>query len=108
MVSIRWNNRADNEIEVSCIFRGVRCRESKLPAIAMDIGGWYNVNNVVNDYGGYILMETQILEILEMTAITVGGFLIKKYVFLEQDLETKKQRNFYMVSFLLISIPKVV
>ena len=49
-------------------------------------------------------METQILEILETAAITIGGFLIKKYVFLEQDLETKKQRNFYMVSFLLISI----
>ena len=49
-------------------------------------------------------METQILEILETAAITIGGFLIKKYVFLEQDMEPKKQRNFYIVSFLLISI----
>ena len=49
-------------------------------------------------------METEILEILETAAITIGGFLIKKYVFLEPDMETKKQRNFYIVSFLLISI----
>lgn len=49
-------------------------------------------------------METEILEILETTAITIGGFLIKKYVFLEPDMETKKQRNFYIVSFLLISV----
>ncbi len=44
------------------------------------------------------------LEILETTAITVCGFLIKKYVFLEPDMEAKKQRNFYIVSFLLIGM----
>ena len=49
-------------------------------------------------------MEALILEILETAAISVGGFLIKKYVFLEPDMETKKQRIFYIVSFLLISI----
>ena len=49
-------------------------------------------------------METEILEILETAAITIGGFLIKKYVFLEPDMETKKQRNFYVVSFLLVSV----
>ncbi|MBD5454805.1 MAG: HD domain-containing protein [Lachnospiraceae bacterium] len=49
-------------------------------------------------------METEILEILETAAITIGGFLIKKYVFLEPDMEPKKQRNFYMVSFLLIGV----
>ncbi|MCM1254450.1 MAG: HD-GYP domain-containing protein [Clostridium sp.] len=49
-------------------------------------------------------MITEILEILETTAITIGGFLIKKYVFLEPDMEPKKQRNFYIVSFLVISI----
>ncbi|MCM1388065.1 MAG: HD-GYP domain-containing protein [Bacillus sp. (in: Bacteria)] len=49
-------------------------------------------------------MITEILEILETTAITIGGFLIKKYVFLEPDMEPKKQRNFYIVSFLMISI----
>ena len=49
-------------------------------------------------------MEAVILEILETAAITIGGFLIKKYVFLEPDIEAKKQRIFYMVSFLMISI----
>ncbi|MCM1156448.1 MAG: hypothetical protein NC392_13930, partial [Roseburia sp.] len=49
-------------------------------------------------------MITEILEILETTAITIGGFLIKKYVFLEPDMEPKKQRIFYIVSFVLISI----
>ncbi len=49
-------------------------------------------------------METEILEILETAAITVSGFLIKKYVFLEPDMEAKKQRIFYIVSFFLIGI----
>ncbi len=49
-------------------------------------------------------METEILEILETAAITVSGFLIKKYVFLEPDMEAKKQRIFYLVSFFLIGI----
>ena len=49
-------------------------------------------------------METEILEILETAAITIGGFLIKKYVFLEPDMEPKRQRNFYILSFLLIGI----
>ncbi len=49
-------------------------------------------------------METVILEILETAAITVRGFLIKKYVFLESDMEAKKQKFFYLVSFFLIGI----
>ncbi len=49
-------------------------------------------------------METEILEILETTAIAVSGFWIKKYVFLEPDMEVKKQRIFYLVSFFLIGI----
>ena len=49
-------------------------------------------------------METVILEILETAAITVSGFLIKKYVFLEPDMEAKKQHYFYLVSFFLIGI----
>ena len=49
-------------------------------------------------------METVILEILETAAITIGGFLIKKYVFLEPDMEPKRQRNFYILSFFLIGI----
>ena len=49
-------------------------------------------------------MEAVILEILETVAITIGGFLVKKYVFLEPDMEPKKQRNFYMLSFLVIGI----
>ena len=49
-------------------------------------------------------MEAVILEILETAAITVSGFLIKKYVFLEPDMEAKKQHYFYLVSFFLIGI----
>ena len=49
-------------------------------------------------------MVTEILEILETAAIAVGGFLIKKYVFLEPDMEAGKQRIFYWISFLLIGI----
>ena len=49
-------------------------------------------------------MVTQILEILETAVIAVSGFLIKKYVFLEPDMEEKKQRIFYLVSFFLIGI----
>ena len=49
-------------------------------------------------------METVILEILETAAITVSGLLIKKYVFLEPDMEAKKQKFFYLVSFFLIGI----
>lgn len=49
-------------------------------------------------------MATTLLEILETAAIAVSGFLIKKYVFLEQDMEAGKQRVFYLVSFFLISI----
>lgn len=49
-------------------------------------------------------METEMLEVLEVAAIAVCGFLIKKYIFLEPDMESKKQRIFYCVSFFLISI----
>lgn len=49
-------------------------------------------------------METEILEILETAAITANGFLIKKYVFLEPDMEAGKQRIFYLASFFLIGI----
>ena len=47
-------------------------------------------------------MEAEMLEILETAAITVSGFLIKKYIFLEPDMEAKKQRIFYLASFFLI------
>lgn len=49
-------------------------------------------------------METVILELLETAAIAISGFLIKKYVFLEPDMEVKKQRVFYLVSFLVIGV----
>lgn len=49
-------------------------------------------------------METVILEILETAAIAVSGFLIKKYVFLEPDMEEKKQKIFYLLSLFLIGI----
>lgn len=49
-------------------------------------------------------MATTLLEILETAAITVSGFLIKKYVFLEPDMEAEKQRGFYLLSFFVIGI----
>ncbi len=49
-------------------------------------------------------MATEVLEIMETVAITISGFLIKKYVFLEPDLEAGKQRIFYCVSFFLVVI----
>lgn len=48
-------------------------------------------------------MEAGIIDILETLAITVSGFLIKKYVFLEPDMEAAKQRIFYWACFFLIS-----
>lgn len=47
-------------------------------------------------------MGTEMIEILETTAIAVFGFLIKKYVFLEPDMEAKRQRTFYWISFFVI------
>lgn len=49
-------------------------------------------------------MEKEILEILETAAITVSGFLIKKYIFLEPDMEPIKQRIFYWISALIICL----
>lgn len=49
-------------------------------------------------------MEMVILEILETAAIAVSGFLIKKYVFLEPDMEEKKQKFFYLLSLFLIGV----
>lgn len=48
-------------------------------------------------------METLILAILEITAIAVSGFMIKKYVFLEPSMEPKKQRISYLLSFVIIA-----
>lgn len=49
-------------------------------------------------------MGTEVLELLETAAISISGFLIKKYVFLEPDMEAEKQRVFYLVSFLVIGM----
>lgn len=47
-------------------------------------------------------MEAELLEILETLSIAIGGFLLKKYVFLEPNMEPKKQRIFYCISFIII------
>ncbi|MCM1054766.1 MAG: HD domain-containing protein [Bacteroides sp.] len=49
-------------------------------------------------------MAATILSILEMTAIVISGFLIKKYILLEPDLEPKKQRIVYIACLLLAGI----
>ncbi len=47
-------------------------------------------------------MGIELIDILEIAAIAVSGFMIKKYVFLEPDMEERKQRRFYLCSFLVI------
>ena len=49
-------------------------------------------------------MGTVLLEILETIAIAASGFLIKKYVFLEPDMEPERQRIFYFFSFFVIGV----
>lgn len=49
-------------------------------------------------------MATVLLEVLETATITISGFLIKKYVFLEPDMEAEKQRFFYLLSFFAIGL----
>lgn len=49
-------------------------------------------------------METGVLELLETATIAISGFLIKKYVFLEPDMEAKKQRKLYRISFFITAI----
>ena len=46
-------------------------------------------------------MAAQLIDVLEIATIAVSGFLIKKYVFLEPDMEGGGQRKFYLLSFLL-------
>ena len=48
-------------------------------------------------------MATAIIDILETAVISVSGFLIKKYVFLEPDMAVEKQRIYYGISFFLIA-----
>ena len=47
-------------------------------------------------------MATEFSGILEIVTIALSGFLAKKYVFLESDMETKKQRIFLGIGFVLI------
>lgn len=47
-------------------------------------------------------MMSAVNDILEIFIVYAGAFLIKKYVFLENDLELKKQKLFYLASLLLI------
>lgn len=56
----------------------------------------------INYFDMGVSMETEIIGMLETAAITVSGFLIKKYVFLEPDMEAEKQRAFYLLSLLVI------
>ena len=47
-------------------------------------------------------MTTIIINILETTAIVIIGLLVKKYVFLEPDMEPRKQRIFYGIGALVV------
>ena len=46
-------------------------------------------------------MVREIIGLLETAVIAIGGFLVKKYVFLEPDMELKRQRLMYGIVFLL-------
>ena len=48
------------------------------------------------------MLKTEISGILETAAIAVSSFLVKEYVFLEPDMESKRQCIFYGISFFLI------
>ena len=47
-------------------------------------------------------MAAEFIGILEIVTIVLSSFLAKKYVFLEPDMETKKQRIFLGIGFVLI------
>ena len=47
-------------------------------------------------------MGTVLNGILETAAIAISSLLVKKYVFLEPDMEAKKQRIFYAISLVII------
>lgn len=49
-------------------------------------------------------MIAQLIDVLETAAIVVSGFLIKKYVFLEPDMEGSRQRRFYLLSALVTAM----
>ena len=46
-------------------------------------------------------MATEIIGILQIVTIAISFFLAKKYVFLEPDMDTKKQRIFLGIGFVL-------
>lgn len=49
-------------------------------------------------------MFEQLINICEVTAIAITGFMIRKYVFLEPSLQQKKQRIFYIISAVVIAL----
>ena len=49
-------------------------------------------------------MLTTIIEILETAVIAVSSLLVKKYVFLEPDVDADKRRSFYGIGFFLIAV----
>lgn len=53
-------------------------------------------------------MLEQLINICEIAAIAVTGFMIRKYVFLEPSLDPKKQRIFYILSAAVITLAYVL
>lgn len=49
-------------------------------------------------------METGLTGILETAAITAGGFMIKKYLFLEPDMENGRQQIYYGITACVLLI----
>jgi HD-GYP domain-containing protein (c-di-GMP phosphodiesterase class II) len=53
-------------------------------------------------------MLAEICNILELTSIIICNFLVKKYVFLEPELEAKKQRIFYLLTAVAVAASYII
>jgi hypothetical protein len=53
-------------------------------------------------------MLAEICNILELTTIIICNFLVKKYVFLEPELEAKKQRIYYLLTAAAVAVSYII
>ena len=53
-------------------------------------------------------MEEMILDILYLLIVTIAFYMVRKYVFFEPELDAKKQRIFYVITFLVALIVQFV
>jgi HD-GYP domain-containing protein (c-di-GMP phosphodiesterase class II) len=53
-------------------------------------------------------MLAEICNILELTTIIICSFLVKKYVFLEPELEARKQRIYYLLTAAAVAVSYII